>query len=267
LFDPFNSSSTGHQHAANVLAGSTSWRESRTYKLTNQLQDGSGRGGARHLADLVGAGSEGFGKNGRKANGRWEKGMEPKGKGERDIRGMMTGARKRGVEESEEGVGKRVQMGPAYSLDQERSMDSKGAVSTSQPQEKEPTTPSTSDTTPLPIFSSLTLYLNGSTLPLISDHKLKTLFVTHGGSVSLSLARRSVTHVVVGETGLAAGKIQKETRRVGGESVKYVTAQWVVDCVEQGRRMGEGAYMPEGLRVGGVGQRSVGEMFGKEGSG
>ena len=66
FFDPFNSSSTGHQRAENRLSGSTSWRDSRTYKLKHQLGDRSGGGGSKHLSDLVGAGSEQFGKDGRR---------------------------------------------------------------------------------------------------------------------------------------------------------------------------------------------------------
>ena len=72
-FDPWNSSSTGHQRAENILNGSTAWRESRNAKLSEQFRGGLG-GGIIRVADTVGAGSEGFGKDGRKKNGGWEKG-------------------------------------------------------------------------------------------------------------------------------------------------------------------------------------------------
>jgi hypothetical protein len=74
FFDPWNSSSTGHQRAENRLSGSTSWRESRSLKLAEQYKGGLGGGGGKRVADTVGAGSEGFGENGRLANGGWEKG-------------------------------------------------------------------------------------------------------------------------------------------------------------------------------------------------
>lgn len=73
FFDPWNSSSTGHQRAENRLSGSTSWRASRNLKLSEQYKGGLGGGGKR-VADTVGAGSEHFGKDGRKGNGGWEKG-------------------------------------------------------------------------------------------------------------------------------------------------------------------------------------------------
>lgn len=77
------------------------------------------------------------------------------------------------------------------------------------------------------IFAGITVYINGSTLPTISDHKLKYLLVEHGGRVSISMARKTVTHVIVGKPGtraegagggLAAGKLQREIER-GGWSV------------------------------------------------
>ncbi|KAH0282109.1 hypothetical protein KCU62_g9935, partial [Aureobasidium sp. EXF-3399] len=72
FFDLWNSSSTGHQRADNSLVGSTSWRESRSLKLSNQF--GGGASGGARLADTVGASSEDFGEDGRLGNGSWAKG-------------------------------------------------------------------------------------------------------------------------------------------------------------------------------------------------
>jgi hypothetical protein len=80
FFDPWNSSSTGHQRAENRLSGSTSWRASRNLKLSEQYKGGLGGGGKR-VADTVGAGSEHFGTDGRRPNGGWEEG----------VRGLRTG--------------------------------------------------------------------------------------------------------------------------------------------------------------------------------
>ena len=107
------------------------------------------------------------------------------------------------------------------------------------------------------IFASLTFYINGSTAPRISDHMLKRLLVAHGAQLSISMTRRSVTHVILGNPnrkpgnnevkagegtgrdggdkalrgtgsggGLAAGKLQHEISLVGGEGVKYVGVEW-----------------------------------------
>ena len=50
-----------------------------------------------------------------------------------------------------------------------------------------------------------------------------------------------------------------------GKGVKYVCVEWVLDCVEKGIRVPEGGYeVPVlGGRLGGVGQRSVGTIFGR----
>lgn len=97
------------------------------------------------------------------------------------------------------------------------------------------------------IFAGLVIYVNGSTYPLVSDHKLKTLLCEHGARLSLHLARRQVTHVILGRParpstassvgnssrfgcggGLAGTKMDKEIRRVGGCGIKYVGVEWYV---------------------------------------
>ena len=91
---------------------------------------------------------------------------------------------------------------------------------------------------PPQIFANLTIYINGSTMPLVSDHKLKHLLTTHGARMSIALGRRSVTHVILGKAnsgvgkgaggGLAGSKIEKEILRRGGSgnAVRYVTVEW-----------------------------------------
>jgi hypothetical protein len=84
------------------------------------------------------------------------------------------------------------------------------------------------------IFTGLCLYINGSTAPLVSDHKLKHMLAAHGARHSIALRRRSVTHVLLGMAnarggaggGLAATKIQKEISKSGGKAVKFITAEW-----------------------------------------
>lgn len=79
------------------------------------------------------------------------------------------------------------------------------------------------------IFSGTSIYVNGSTFPHISDHRLKHLITQHGGSMALHLGRRTVTHVVLGTSGrggLAGGKMDKEVRRMRGCGVYFVGVEW-----------------------------------------
>lgn len=86
------------------------------------------------------------------------------------------------------------------------------------------------------MFTGLCFYLNGSTAPLVSDHKLKHMLSAHGANHSIALGRRTVTHVILGTVnenggcggGLAASKMQKEITRTGGKAVKYITVEWYV---------------------------------------
>jgi hypothetical protein len=46
------------------------------------------------------------------------------------------------------------------------------------------------------IFDGLTIYVNGCTSPLISDHKLKYLLAENGAKISMHLARKQATLVI-----------------------------------------------------------------------
>lgn len=276
FFDPFNSSSTGHQRAENRLSGSTSWRDSRSYKLSHQFRDTSGRGGQKYLSDLVGAGSEHFGKDGRKENGGWEPSAPGlRESGWQDIRGLMNGTRKR----SSDALGdddvhaerKRMKSETLQEGNTDKGTESPTARSQASddllddsmivpPASSEPAQPPQ-------IFRGLKIYVNGSTAPLISDYRLKQLFAQHGGNSSISLGRRTVTHVIIGDScggGLASAKIEKEITTIGGKGIKFVTAQWVLDSMDKGIRQPEARYSPSNLRdkIGGRGQGSVRNMFG-----
>ncbi|KAM3426956.1 hypothetical protein NHJ13734_009179 [Beauveria thailandica] len=112
------------------------------------------------------------------------------------------------------------------------------------------------------IFAGLVVHVNGSTAPLVSDHNLKTLLAAHGARVALHLARRHVTHVVLGRPagsisgggsssssssagcggGLAGTKIDREIRRRGGHGIKYVGVEWVLESIRVGRRLPEARF-------------------------
>ena len=214
------------------------------------------------MFDTVGAGSKDFGRDGRKENGGWEKGARGlRPEGWRDVGLMLSqgseaerGGRKMETETSEAGEG-------------EALTDGAGGEGAEGPEGGRGTG----------IFSGLCVYVNGSTAPAIGDHRLKHLLAEHGARVSIALARRSVTHVIVGKAndgrgggaggGLAGGKIEREIRRVRGAGVKFVRVEWVVESVRAGRRLSEAGF--EGVRVAPGGVGSVYGLFrrGKGGGG
>lgn len=262
LFDPWNSSSSGHQRAENRLGGSTSWRESRSLKLGEQF--GSGTNGGRRLADTVGAGSEHFGKDGRLENGGWERGASGlRTSGQKSILESFQGVsvRKEGVQREQEK--KQVTQQPYSNTTKRGEGDARDDLPQQHYQQQQQKNESQ-------VFAGLTIYINGSTAPLVSDHKLKHLLVAHGARISIALGRRSVTHVVLGHPngsshaagaggGLAASKIEKEVARIGGKNIRFVTAEWVLESVKAGRRVPEGRY--EALRMAPKGTANLMGMF------
>ncbi|PNS16072.1 DNA repair protein REV1 [Sphaceloma murrayae] len=434
IFDPWNSSSTGHQRAENRLSGSTSWRDSRTAKLSEQFR--AGLSGGKRIADTVGAGSESFERGERTANGGWKRGVvrdrasgqvslwesfgvgngkrsnegdatdsserrlkrskserceeakgSPRARGTQEERGRIAfrdtepaqrqgdsddfddallasfspmsyvsfsspEARRDAVQKSKQSNGR--ECSPVDGLDMPQKASRPGQCETKgdayrglykvnvattargcspipgsdqphkkrlispsprtcdpdptdfegsrspyapsplkepspsppdhRPTQARPSSPAQPPPLPPQIFANLTIYINGSTYPVISDHKLKHLLATHGASLSTHLGRRSVTHVILGLPSkatrdayastpnvagrgaggaLASGKIQKEIMRVksaGGKGVRYVSAEWVLECVKKGKRVAEGAF--EVVQTGGAGQRGVGRMLG-----
>jgi hypothetical protein len=117
------------------------------------------------------------------------------------------------------------------------------------------------------IFANLNFYINGSTAPY-SDHALKHLISKHGGSMSISLGRRTVTHVIVGKPtregggcggGLAGSKVQKEISSMRGKGIKFISADWITESVKAGKRLPESRF--EGIRLAPSGVKSIGSMF------
>lgn len=294
IFDPFNSSATGHQRADNRLSGSTSWRDSRSLKLGEQFS--AGTGGGKRVSDTVGAGSLDFGRDGRTENGGWVPGAKGLRKnGQRSIWETLDVDEK--TNEDEERPAKRVKVDAeegrrptrvvnpftpfrkedgniretswtSHESSPSHVLEPMGPTAslelTQKPDDSPPPKP---PDTPPQIFAHLTIYINGSTAPYIGDHKLKHLLSSHGASLSIALGRRSVTHVIVGKPvgsggcggGLSGRKIQKEVQRVGGRGLHYVTAEWAVESVEAGKRLSESRFSAVGL--GGRGVSSVAGMF------
>ncbi|KAI4219578.1 MAG: hypothetical protein L6R36_008226 [Xanthoria steineri] len=276
IFDPWNSSSTGHQRAENRLAGSTSWRVSRTTKLASQFK--AGATGGKRLYDTVGAGSENFGKDGRKENGAWQKGaVGLRENGWQDLRGLLGKSEKEtstgGEANDREGKRRKLSDGQASETPSKGSLSK---ITDRKADADEAQTKPTSD--PLSeskgIFDGLCIFINGSTAPLIGDHRLKQLLAENGARVSIALGRRSVTHVILGTPngaglgggrgaggGLAASKIQKEIMRVGGKGLKYVGVEWILESLKAGRRLSEAQF--SNITLAAKGQKSVYNMFSK----
>lgn len=342
IFDPWNSSSTGHQYAENRLSGSTSWRDSRTAKLASQFGDQS-RGGGERIYDTVGAGALGFGNDGRKENGGWD---ESSVRGARGKAGMRAGdvgktgdigawlrgekgglkggvvanlKRERSDEEAvikEREEKKRKidadearRRSEATAMDRQRKDEKRKAEAhwteenvslddlpdelrrpttatsvasvrdeyecaiSQQPLEAEEETKQPKD--PLVeiietnIFQHCVFYINGSTMPLISDHKLKYLIAQHGGITNIALGRKTVTHVILGTPngkggvggGLSGRKIQQEVEKVRGKGVKFIGVEWLLESIKAGKRLPEARFADSSVSTAGPGVQSVYGMF------
>lgn len=175
------------------------------------------------MYDTVGAGSENFGKEGRKEKG-WQDlgtllaGGGGAGKREDDV--PQPNPKRRKVSDGDELETKTKE----DEVECEAANEVSGGGKGEEKKKKK-------------IFDGLCVFINGSTAPMVGDHRLKQLLAENGARVSIALGRRTVTHVVLGTPngivkgdgaggGLAASKIQKEIQRVGGKGVKYVGVQW-----------------------------------------
>ncbi|RMZ69516.1 brca1 c terminus domain-containing [Pyrenophora seminiperda CCB06] len=217
FFDPWNSSGTGHQRAENRLSGSTTWRASRNLKLGEQYK--AGIDGTTDAKSLRTRGQQSLAE-------AWASGSASRNLPQRnhaDATGMQheqPSANHEQIEEHAESDGDF--SGPASGLVEKQ------------------------------IFAGLCFYINGSTAPLVSDLKLKRLLAAHGARHSVTLGRRTVTHVILGPVsknggaggGLAATKVQKEIARSSGKTVKFINAKWVLDSIQAGHRLAESRYSP-----------------------
>jgi hypothetical protein len=233
-FDPWNSSATGHQRAENRHP--QGWRESRTRKLRSQLLAGH-TGGAR-IIDSVGRGSEQYDEGNKVFIPK-----EVKARAEMSVFDMLKTPgrmREQSFGSAADGVAVDISTDDTELPAKEVVLSKDITQSTTEPAEGRPRSRGG-------IFSGLVIYVNGSTHPLISDHKLKRLLAEHGAHMSIHLGRRQVTHVIVGRpigsaggfdgssgkgAGLGAGgglagiKIEKEIALMRGCSVKYIGVEW-----------------------------------------
>ncbi|KGO64971.1 hypothetical protein PITC_041900 [Penicillium italicum] len=308
-FDTWQSASTGHQQAAEDggFLGSTSWRDSRSAKLTMQYQSGDCLPGQRKGAQL-GVGQKATqeptlvpgafdGKCASQtppripASGEWALvagDVATRNElGVRDIRSFMGVSKRKAVDELEKDVKvetKKKMMrtgGGDWSLSSARdAKETEQSQLEDKPQSDSRSGASLDLKSTSRIFAGVTIFINGSTLPQISEHKLKHLLASNGARTSIYMARKTVTHVLIGKPntgagcgsgtavsgaggGLAAGKLQQEIARGGWKGVKVVSVDWAVESIKAGRRLAESRF--PGMHVAAKGQRSIAGMFGVQG--
>ncbi|KAI1420398.1 BRCA1 C terminus domain-containing protein [Xylaria sp. FL1777] len=265
-FDPWNSSSTGHQRAENRLGASTGWRDSRNRKLMSQFTGGAG--GGKRVSDTVGEGSQNWDSKAKalitpEMRSRARSSvldmlanpgtMKPKSSSSSappsSFAPALASASASNPGESQERSLGRNEMTAEERLAVQREQEDAAREQARQPRR---------------IFDGVVVYLNGSTHPLISDHKLKHVLAEHGASMSSHLGRRRVTHVILGRPaaggygsggGLAGGKLQREISKMGGPAVKFVGVQWVLESIKAGKRLPEARFAD--LKIASKAQQSV----------
>ncbi|KAL4739320.1 hypothetical protein BDV11DRAFT_170234 [Aspergillus similis] len=288
LFDPWNSASSGHQHSeVNPGTAWRCTREAKLAQqfrsgdctISSFVYDGVNRvyekgewewdwgGDAR--------GGRGRDRRGGKSAGSGRTVVSPDSK-QRDIRNML-GIGKRGSSSGSELVLGEMMNMKAISTSMSRQPSTQLRTPSHEPisdstdltpgafsgttaskvasgplQNQLPQSQSTAAASTPPestILRGATIYINGRTAPLVSDHKLKSLLVAHGATLALSISRR-VTHIIIGKPnagpgrggaggGLAAGKIQQEMARGGWRGMKIVGVEWVLESIKAGKRLPE----------------------------
>ncbi|KNC97043.1 uncharacterized protein SPPG_07441 [Spizellomyces punctatus DAOM BR117] len=88
------------------------------------------------------------------------------------------------------------------------------------------------------IFDGVHVYVNGY-VGSMDDLEFRKLIQSHGGTIALTLALRTVTHMVC--TSLCASKTQKllSARRA---TVKVVHPDWIIQSVKSGKRLPESSF-------------------------
>ncbi|KAJ5660229.1 hypothetical protein N7507_006680 [Penicillium longicatenatum] len=285
IFDSWNSSSTGHQRHQAGYAGTAIWRDTRALKLERQLRSGDCLREEDHVPSSRSRAFDGTcgshdqehdqpDKKDTSINGagewRWVSDAEAKRSqlGVRDIRSFM-------------GVGKRCAGDEIRTIEKKQKVISHapsmspGDRAVSKSVINIPTRPSADPSTkPSNIFVGTTVFINGSTLPLISDHRLKRLLVDHGAQISIHMARKTVSHVIIGQPnatsnettfgaggGLSARKLQQEIARGGWKGVRVVGVEWVLESINAGKRLAESRFAV--LNVAPKGQQSIAGIFGR----
>ncbi|KAK0614084.1 hypothetical protein B0T14DRAFT_592310 [Immersiella caudata] len=248
-FDPWNSSSTGHQRAE--TRGPLGWRGSRNAKVNAQFR--AGPSGGPRISDTTGPNAADYdpalgGLVSHEVRARATNSVVDM---LRNPGTMLPPSATPSVPEEEAGLTAEERLMLSRKREDEAAKERKQE----RKQERK-------------IFDGLVIYINGSTYPLVGDLRLKQLLAENGARTSLHLGRRQVTHVILGRPGtvgagagggLAAGKLEREIRRVGGYGIKYVGVEWVLESIKAGKRLPEARFV--NLKIAPSRQKSVLGVF------
>ncbi|KAJ5733405.1 hypothetical protein N7493_002191 [Penicillium malachiteum] len=293
IFDSWNSASTGHQRAQSGYAGSSGWRDTRSLKLERQFNGGdclrekdhAPAARSRAFDGTCGSDSDSEDKKMTSVNGheewRWVSDAEAMRSQiqVRDIRHFMGVGKRKASDEIGKGDKKlKVEAGDEQSAKPKSSEIIPSTRSNSTTDEPRSIPLSNLESAPnIKIFAGMTVFINGSTLPLISDHKLKQLLVKYGAKISIYMARKTVSHVIIGQSntdkvtenglgaggGLSARKLQQEIARGGWKGVKIVSVDWALESIKAGKRLAEFRFAV--LNVAQKGQQSISGLFARQG--
>ncbi|KAH7148609.1 hypothetical protein EDB81DRAFT_792774 [Dactylonectria macrodidyma] len=254
-FDPWNSSSTGHQRPEHNPG--TGWRNSRNRKLDGQF--GAGASGGERVADSWGAGSD-----------NWDdkhKTLIPKAvreRAKRSVKDMLVrpGKMRESLAKGPSSENLSKQSSNADNAQGRCRITADEALTKKRRQEDQDRQDRAHTRA---VFDGVVVYINGSTFPLISDHKLKHLLTENGGHMSLHLARRHVTHVIIGRPaggtgaggggGLSGSKLDKEIKKMRATGVKFVGVEWLLESLKAGKRLPEARF--SNMMIAPKGQSSV----------
>ncbi|KAI9858252.1 MAG: hypothetical protein M1824_004422 [Vezdaea acicularis] len=301
IFDPWNSITSGHQRADTNPGGNKAWRDVRNKRLGEQFGDASGAGG-RWLDDNRTLGPQ---TRARSGLDKWltgatklKAGAPACGKGKKGAGGeeptiyayetstscgpFSTPSSNLNGDTTLNGLENDTTISTALQQKDKNARLTFGVAPFTHPsssltglnnlQNQSTNIPAVSHRPPKQIFSTLVFYINGSTAPAVSDHMLKQLIAQHGGRLSISLGRRSVSHVILGRPnsagkgaggGLAGGKLEKEMRISRSVGVKYVSVDWILESIRAGIRLPEARFAP--LSLARSGQKSIYEQVRRAG--
>ncbi|KAK9899992.1 hypothetical protein P389DRAFT_165088 [Cystobasidium minutum MCA 4210] len=89
------------------------------------------------------------------------------------------------------------------------------------------------------IFKGVRAYINGTTMPLISNLDLIRLIQENGGDVKYAFSKTGCTHIICVH-GLSSQKTHKELN--SRSNTRVVTPGWVLDSISEGKKLAESRY-------------------------
>lgn len=110
------------------------------------------------------------------------------------------------------------------------------------------------------IFKGCFVFVNGHTTPPVNE--IKRAVLTHGGHFN-QYETSNTTHFVCNH--FPQTKLDRLKKGLEKRQIFYVTAEWVTECIRQGKRLNETNFRPTGLYVDNT-TRRVDAMLGSDSS-